>query len=244
MNTTPRSARKFAALAAGAALCLGAISMPAAQAADGVTVDPSAGWVEYGDSLTLSGSGCVGVEPAIVIFDADDNPAAAVAPSDDGSWSLDVGNIFPSEADSTKAGPGYGVFTVQCLDYADGSISLVTDYGTVTLSVIDIDSISGTTGEDTAVTARGFAPGEKVTFYLRGGKANLDLIIGEGVADSDGVVNTTVNVPTSVAVDKYDLVLVGDQGRTMTVQVTVGTPAEETPAEPGEGMPSLGTDVA
>ena len=182
-----------------------------------------------------------------------------VVPAADGSWSSTLvdadGTYYMPLSDSTKGGLAtvfawcVDLYTVDIVGLDASTADIFVTYTPVDVAVTGISQISGTTGQDVAVEADGFTPGETVTFVLSGGAAKINLTIGTGTADANGHVKTTINVPNTVAKDKYDLTLTGAKSaRTFVTTVTVGIVTEDNSGDNGgttkDKMPDLGAGVA
>jgi len=263
MDTTSktRKARKFGSLAAGVVLCLGIVNMPSAFA-DGATMttNPAAGWVQSGEAaLSISGTGCL---------DADNNVGGAVWVSDTsdiedgwttvtdhpefdvqldpdtGDWSALLASTDGTVLDlSDTTSGGLATIYAWCID-TDNKV--IFEYDPVDVAVTGIGQISGTTDQDVSVEADGFTPGETVTFTLSGGAAGINLPVGTAKADENGHVDATINVPSTVERDKYDLTVSDESGRTYVTTLTVGTEEETTDntTDNTNKMPDLGAGVA
>lgn len=79
-------------------------------------------------------------------------------------------------------------------------------------------------GAEVTLVARGFVPGERVTFVLH----SDPVVLGTAVADADGVATLTVTLPTGVPAGAHTVVATGaDSGRAADVGVTLTGPADE-----------------
>lgn len=79
-------------------------------------------------------------------------------------------------------------------------------------------------GAEVTLVARGFVPGERVTFVLH----SDPVVLGTAVADADGVATLTVALPTGVPAGAHTVVATGaDSGRAADVGVTLTGPADE-----------------
>jgi hypothetical protein len=77
-------------------------------------------------------------------------------------------------------------------------------------------------GSEVTLVARGFVPGERVTFVLH----SDPVVLGTAVADADGVATLTVTLPAGVPAGQHTVVATGvDSGRVAEVGVTLTGPA-------------------
>ena len=88
-------------------------------------------------------------------------------------------------------------------------------------------------GAEVTLVARGFVPGERVTFVLH----SDPVVLGTAVADADGVATLTVELPTGAPAGAHTVVATGvDSGRSADVGVTLTGAADElavTGTDPG-----------
>ncbi|NHT19262.1 Ig-like domain repeat protein, partial [Cellulomonas sp. IC4_254] len=88
-------------------------------------------------------------------------------------------------------------------------------------------------GAAVTLVARGFVPGERVTFVLH----SDPVVLGTAIADADGVATLTVALPAGVPAGAHTVVATGaDSGRAADVGVTLTGPAD--------GLAVTGTDPA
>lgn len=79
-------------------------------------------------------------------------------------------------------------------------------------------------GAEVTLVARGFVPGERVTFVLH----SDPVVLGTAVADADGVATLTVELPTGVPAGAHTVIATGvDSGRAADVGVTLTGAADE-----------------
>ena len=243
--------KPLAALAAGIALCL-ALAAPAVNAAPALNDSGDLGWAQQGGDLFLSGTECLGEGAWVAIIG--DGVSQQVTPDASGDWSINLATALPA---------GNYAATVTCYAYADVA-PLITpfaemtndpddpkwtpsfEYEPVQFAITDLTSAPGRfiVGEDVPVTFGGFLPNETVTLWLSGGSLTDPIKVGEGVADADGNVSTTFNIPESVEKGEYRLIALGETSeRYVSLTVTIGI-EDEVVTPPAEGgMPPLGLDV-
>jgi len=250
---TISSLKKMGIAVAGAALTLGMVGLPSAFADEPATgtisVSPEAGWVAANDataSLVISGTGCTGDNEfgyAVSIQVGEGGWQADTLDPETGAWSDTLigpdGTALSNYLSSTTHG---GLVTLSAACWAlsdpadlDAQPVGVIAYDPITVAVVGRASVSGTVGEDVQVEADGFLPGETVTFTVSDGVATGSTpgLVGTGVADENGHVSTTINVPESTVEDSYTFTVLGQtSGRSIvTTGLTVGNPpTEETPA--------------
>lgn len=88
-------------------------------------------------------------------------------------------------------------------------------------------------GVEVTLVARGFVPGERVTFVLH----SDPVVLGTAIADADGVATLTVALPAGVPAGAHTVVATGaDSGRAADVGVTL--------TGPSDGLAVTGTDPA
>lgn len=88
-------------------------------------------------------------------------------------------------------------------------------------------------GAEVTLVARGFVPGERVTFVLH----SDPVVLGTAIADADGVATLTVALPAGVPAGAHTVVATGaDSGRAADVGVTL--------TGPSDGLAVTGTDPA
>jgi len=268
---TISSFKKMGIAVAGAALALGMVGLPSAFADDAplpVTVSPEAGWVQAGGDtpLTISGSNCTGDnEFGYTLFISSPGKSLWYPVADNGDWTLtlltkDDDGILSSNVMNLSDATNGGLTTLQIFCMALTSSSSAHDPGNPSIAATydDVDvAVTGrtplpagsTTGTDIPLQADGFQPGETVTFALSNGQATgiNPGLVGSGVADENGHVVATINVPQETERDLYTFTVEGqDSHRTFVTQVTIGLDqAEETPEAPATTVmfPTGGTVV-
>ncbi|WP_162616457.1 hypothetical protein [Xylanimonas allomyrinae] len=145
---------------------------------------------------------------------------------DDGSWAV-VGTIIDG------ATVGTWTYTAHCIDYA-GATGAPASGGWTTLAKLSgamEDTSLLITGQETAVTAGGFAPGESIEVYLDGERFATD------TADADGTISGTFATGNGSTLGAHTLRLVGVSTKgavelPFTVVSATAAPVPAAPAPP------------
>jgi len=208
-----RTARKLGVLAAGAALCIGMVGVPSAWADEDapITLSPAGGWVQWGEEMVISGTDCPG-QASVMWSNTEEEWKEGMGAGDgvsvdaNGNWSYmlagkdEDGNFFSITRDD-----GQAVIVASCWigDQFSDDATLVYTSGVIHLAVTAVSVPSGSTGEDIPAHAEGFLAGETVIFTLSDADGANPVEIGRGDADENGIVETTINVPITLAIGTY-----------------------------------------
>jgi len=264
-----RNRRRLGAVAAGAALCLGMITVPSAWAADPVyeyvTVDPAAAWVQLGTDQEIVVSStdagvCTGILQAMLLKDGQPVGGGEIPAEENGEWEF---TVFSAATDSLDGETGGGLAAIRfnCIDPSSGPIWTETVPFAVT--GLSVDNTTVPLGEDTTIQVDGFQPNETVTITLSDGAETgaTPGEIGRGVADANGHADIIYRIPEKTGIDTYVFTVEGaSSGRTFVAGLTVFSeeettevtppPAPKAPlvegggtAAPAENLPLLGFSV-
>lgn len=85
-----------------------------------------------------------------------------------------------------------------------------------------------TPGQRVTLRHGGFSPGERVSLYV----ASTPVLLGDGLADGNGVAEVSGVIPSGLAAGSHSLALLGDSGVGFRQTVSLS----------GSGLPTTGSD--
>ena len=121
-----------------------------------------------------------------------------------------------------KLDPGTTVLVAATDDHGNASATTAVTVAELTVAV---DKPKPNPGEVVSVTGEHFNPGEKVTITL----CSNCVVVGEGVADSDGRVVVTATIPADTPAGRHTITATGERsGATSTTLTVVAAPKAPT----------------
>jgi hypothetical protein len=227
-TTTRLATAGMLTLTAGLA---GLVLAPSASAADAPAADVSTTTVAQGEKFTVSGTGCVQVDPdydpLAFIMSENGEIVEDVAPAANGSWSITAS--FPAD---TPAGEilmvaGCDQAYMDGFPYQEWTMTVGKAAGAVrgveantpgTKSVTtDKTTTSSAPGQKVVRVIAGFQPHEWVTLTMH----STPTVVGKFQADANGVVTAEFTLPAGTPAGTHTFVYEGDAGTYFQESFTV-----------------------
>lgn len=222
----------WAAAAAALALSAAFVGAGAANAVDALDVKPDKAMYKPGDTAKVTVAGCQDSDILNVVVTVGDREMKM----------MDTTNSM------SVAIPGLlGTYTVkaQCVSYdtdkvlAEGNTTFKVEYNDVI-----VEPNRWKAGDEIALTAFGYKPGEKVTLTMvHKVSGKLVWTKAVGTADKDGILKVKVVLKSDVKLGSYLLHLTGDEsGRKAWTEFYWGQPDKDKgkPGKPGSGTSKPG----